>query len=263
MPTLPSGIRVWLSMEAILPADRLFYPCPSGRFWYRDLDPLVDDGHESGHTPPERLRLGEVPETRLDAAAFVRVLFATPREVERRWRGDWLLTLERPSDLTEEDWKSLLAFLGTDRALAFLDLARERCRQQAATRGRAGAADDLGDFGPGLHGAPEHARRLAMANGLIERVGARLAEAERENRVEETFACRSRLEQMLAEADRTLDRFGPHRALAHRAIALAASHLGDRGEATRHARAYDEIVPDEALEIEIDRRLVGVPVWTD
>ena len=256
MPTLPSGIQIWLSTEAILLPDRPFYPCPHGRFWYRDLDPAIAWDPTDSQPAPERFRLGLVPETRLDVAAYVRVLFAAEREPVRRWRGDWLLTLDRPNDLTDPDWDALLGFLGTQRTLAFLDLARDRCVKQAEARGRAGLPEDFLDFGPGLHGRPETARRLAEATRAIESIAARIQTAEDEGDLEASVQGRNRLESIIEEADRTLDRFGPHRGLAHRVIADASIHLGLGSDAIRHARAFAGIVPgNDAFAAEVEDRM--------
>lgn len=245
MPTLPSGIRVWLSMEAILPADQPFYPCPPGRFWFRDLDPVIDWSPVDGPAP-QRFRLGVVPETRLDAAAFVRVLIASSRESEGRWSGDWLLGLEQPDCFDVRDWKAMLDFVSSESALEFLDLVLHRCRTQSdalARRGIDHAA--LCDFGPALHGRADSAGRMASAVVTAERVGAALAEIDDEHDFEVAQRLRDRLETLVEEADRSLDRFGPHRALAHRVIADASSRLGHQAEAVRHARVFSGLVPDD------------------
>lgn len=245
MPTLPSGIRVWLSMEAILPADRPFYPCPPGRFWFRDLDPVIDWDPVDG-SAPQRFRLGVVPETRLDAAVFVRVLFAGPRESEGRWNGDWLLDLEQPDCFDTRDWKAMLDFVSSERVLEFLDLVIHRCRTQSdalARRGIDHAA--LRDFGPALHGRADSAGRMASAVIATRRIGADLAKLDHEHDFEAAQRLRDRLETLVEEADRSLDRFGPHRALAHRVIADASSRLGHEAEAVRHTRVFSGLVPDD------------------
>lgn len=258
MPTLPSGVRVWLSMEAILLPENPFYPCPHGCFWYRDLDPAPGWDPSDAASVPERFRIGLVPESRLDVAAYVRVLFATDRESTRHWRGDWLLTLERPDDLTDADWDALLGFLGTRRTLAFLDLARARCEQQSEARAKVGFPEHLMDFGPGLHSRPETARRLAEATVTVESLAAGIRTAEDQGDLEGSLRGRQRLESLLDDADRTLDRFGPHRGLAHRVIAAASAHLGFEADATRHARAFAEIVPgNDDFVAAIERRIGG------
>ena len=253
MPTLPSGARLWLSMEAILAPGRLFHPCPQGRFWYRAVDPLAGWTPDDGTPPPERWTTGIVPESRLDAAAFVRVLVAGPRDLDRRWHGDWLLTLEQPEVLTDADWDATPTFLGTDRTLAFLDLARDRCRRQAAER-RVHA--DLGDFGPAVRGNPDTRTSLLRAMIATDRLGARLDDPSRRNDSPARRRTEAALEAILDAADAISQGTGADRGLAHRVAAAAASHLGHLDDAADHVRAYARAIPgDDDFIAAIERRM--------
>ncbi len=258
MPTLPSGARLWLSMEAILHPGRLFHPCPPDRFWFRDLDPLAGwIGDEDDPMPPERWTTGIVPETRLDAAAFVRVLIAGPRDAERRWHGDWLLTLEQPRLLTDEDWDATLEFLGTDRTLAFLDLALDRCRRQASER-RVHA--DLGDFGPPVRGRADLRSRLLRAMLASDRLGDEMEEATARGDASAELRIRSILERLADAAERITETEGPDRGLAHRVVAAANARLGHVDTAVEHAHAYAMVMPgDDAFDRAIERRLRTLP----
>lgn len=257
MPTLPSGARLWLSMEAILLPGRLFHPCPPNRFWYRDLDPLAGWTFDDGTPPPERWTTGIVPETRLDAAAFVRVLIAGPRDADRRWHGDWLLTLDQPDLLTDEDWEATLAFLGTDRTLAFLDLARDRCRRQAAER-RVHA--DLGDFGPPVRGRADLRTRLLRAMLATDRLGDAIEDATARGDAAAEFRARTALEGLADAAERITDAGIPERGLAHRVVAAANARLGHADTAVEHANAYATTMPgDDAFDLAIARRLRALP----
>ena len=242
MPTLPSGARLWLSMEAILAPGRLFHPCPPDRFWYRGIDPLAGWTADDGTPPPERWTTGLVPETRLDAAAFVRVLVAGPRDLDRRWEGEWLLTLEQPAILTDDDWDATLTFLGSNRTLAFLDLVRDRCRRQADER-RVHA--DLGDFGPTLHGSSDTRSSLLRAMIATDRLGARLDDPTRRSDPQARRRTESALEAILDAADTISHGIGPDRGLAHRVAAAAASHLGHLDDAADHVRAYARAIPGD------------------
>jgi hypothetical protein len=240
-------------MEAILAPGRLFHPCPQGRFWYRGLDPLAGWTPDDGTAPTERWTTGIVPETRLDAAAFVRVLIAGPRDLDRRWHGDWLLTLEQPAILTDADWDATLAFLGTDRTLAFLDLARDRCRRQAAER-RVHA--DLGEFGPHVDRNPGTRSRLLRAMIATDRLGARLDDPSHLADEGRRHRTRAALESILDAADAISDGTGPDRGLAHRVAAAAASHLGHLDDAADHVRAYAQAIPgDDDFIAAIERRM--------
>ncbi len=253
MPTLPSGARLWLSMDAILAPGRLFHPCPKNRFWYRDLDPLAGWTPDDGTPPPERWTTGVVPETRLDAAAFVRVLIAGPRDLERRWRGEWLLTLEHPDLLTDDDWDATLAFLGTDRALAFLDLARDRCRRQAARRF---VHADLVGFSPAVVGNPDTRSSLLRAMIATDRLGARLDDPARRDDARFRHRTLAALESILDAAETISTGTGPDRGLAHRVAAAAASHLGQFDAAADHVRAYACAIPgDDDFIAAIERRM--------
>lgn len=261
MPTLPSGARLWLSMEAILAPGRLFHPCPPGRFWYRDLDPLAGWTIDDEAAPVERWRTGIVPKTRLDAAAFVRVLVAGPRDAERVWRGDWLLTLEQPGILDEADWKATLAFLGTDRVLGFLDLARERCRRQAEERG---VHADLGDHGPPLAGRVDTRSRLLNGLQATRRLGEDLMQAEAVGDVLREHRIRIALGSLAAAAEAIGDAGSLDASLARHVAAEAVNRLGELEGAVDWIEGGDVPVvidPDDEAAIEmvfaddLDRRL--------
>jgi len=253
MPTLPSGARLWLSMEAILAPGRLFHPCPRDRFWYRGVDPLAGWTVDDGTPPPERWTTGLVPETRLDAAAFVRVLIAGPRDLDRRWSGDWLFTLEHPEVLTEADWDATLAFLGSDRTLAFLDQVRDRCRRQAVRRC---VHADLVGFGPAVVGNPDTRSSLLRAMIATDRLGARLDDPARRDDLGFRHRTLTALESILEAAETISERTGPDSGLAHRVAAAAASHLGYVDDAANHVRAYADPIPgDDDFIAAIERRM--------
>ena len=126
MPLLPSGARIWLSMAAILEPQTKFLPCRSGQFWYRDLDPASSWLPGDPGRPPECLRTATVPSSRLEVASHVQVLIAAADEDQSRWRGDWLLTFDRPSDFSVADWEASLEFFGSERTMDFLDQAIDR-----------------------------------------------------------------------------------------------------------------------------------------
>lgn len=242
MPTLPSGLRFEFSDEAVLRPETPFYPCPSGRFWYRDVDP-TREWRPDVAGPPERFRLGVVPESRLDATAFVRVLLGDPRGTVPTWRGDWLFGLERPVGFGVADWDALLDHVQTTETIELLDRIVDRCRRQSEALARRDLDHaGLDDFGPALHGRPGTADRLASAVFQARRLGEGMRRSETRGDEASLFSLRSRLEHLAEEADRTLDRYGPHRALAHRALAESHAALGRDCEAIRHARVYAGLV---------------------
>ncbi|MCP4014306.1 MAG: hypothetical protein GY728_14470 [Phycisphaeraceae bacterium] len=240
MPQLPSGTRLWLSAASILDPATGFLPSGQDRFWYRDVDPGTDWLPGEPGRPPECLRTATVPGDRIEAAAYVRVLIATSAEAEPTWRGDWLLTFERPDDFTLEDWEASLAFFGSPRSLDLLDAVIERCRRQAET----GGTLEIEGFEPAMDGRPALAERLAIAVGNADRLVRRRGDSELTGEDDVVRRIDERLEAMYEFADRSLDVHGPHRAIAHRLLATLAYELGDREDAVRHARAHEILLPD-------------------
>ena len=234
MPQLPSGTRLWLSASSILDPTSWFLPAGQERFWYRDLDPGTDWLPGEPGRPPECLRTANVPCDRIEAAAYVRVLIATPDQRTPEWRGDWLLTFERPDDFTLEDWEASLVFFGSPRTLDLLDAVVDRCRRQSD----AGGTLDLEGFEPTTGGRAALAERLAIAVGSADRLVERRAASDLAGEDATVRRIDARLEAMYEFADRSLDLHGPHRSLAHRLLATLAFELGDHQDAMRHARAH-------------------------
>lgn len=240
MPQLPSGTRLWLSAASILDPSPGFLPAGQGRFWYRDVDPGTDWLPGEPGRPPECLRTAMVPTDRIEAAAYIRVLIATPDESEPRWRGDWLLTFERPDDFTLEDWEAALAFFGSPRSLDLLDVVVDRCRRQSASS----TGPAIEGFEPATSGRPTLAQRLAIAVGNAERLLRRRGDSDLAGEDGIVRRIDERMEAMYEFADRSLDLHGPHRAIAHRLLAILAFQFGDREEAVRHARAHEILLPE-------------------
>ncbi|MHC4792819.1 MAG: hypothetical protein GWP75_01265 [Planctomycetia bacterium] len=240
MPQLPSGTRLWLSAASILDPATPFLPSGQDRFWYRDLDPGTDWLPGEPGRPPECLRTAMVPTNRIEAAAYIRVLIATPDDQAPTWRGDWLLTFERPDDFTLEDWEASLAFFGSPRSLDLLDAVIDRCRRQSAS----GDGPDIEGFEPAMGGRPALAQRLAIAVGNAERLIRRRGDLDLAGEDGLVRRIDERMEAMYEFADRSLDVHGPHRAIAHRLLATLAVEFGDSEEAVRHARAHEILFPE-------------------
>ena len=242
MPTLPSGKRIWLSMEAILSPERLFYPCPRDHFWYREIDPASGWLPLPGATNPEECwRTAPVPHNRLEAARHVRIIVADGMSEPGTWRGDWLLSFRRPDGFDQQDWDICLEFFGSERVLAFLDLVMNRCQKQAARNGHL----DLEGFEPALGGQATSASRLARSAVVVDQLDELLEMAEAMEDTDAAADIRERLADVQHFAETTLDRFGPHRGLAHRVAAASAASVGEINEAVRHGRAATRLLADD------------------
>ena len=242
MPTLPSGKRIWLSMDAILPPERMFYPCPKNHFWYREIDPASGWLPLPGATNPEECwRTAPVPGNRLEAARHVRILVAEGPSDAGTWRGDWLLCFRRPDGFDQEDWEICLDFFGSERVMAFLDMVIHRCEQQAARNGIL----DLEGFEPSLGGQATSASRLARSAGVVDQLDALLETAEAMDDEDAASDIRERLADVQHFAETTLNRFGPHRGLAHRVAAASAASVGEIDEAVRHGRAATRLLAND------------------
>ncbi|MDG2020530.1 MAG: hypothetical protein P8J59_01120 [Phycisphaerales bacterium] len=252
MPILPSGARIWLSMAAILEPQTRFLPCRSGQFWYRDLDPATGWLPGDPGRPPKCLRTATVPTSRIEVASHVQVIIAAADEEESRWRGDWLLTFDRPDDFSVADWEASLEFFGSERTKEFLDHAIKRCKRQAD----ANETLDLVGFEPTFDPHPQTASRLARASGAMSELSRRRAESEVGHDEKDVHLVEERFEAMYEFADRTLDLYGPHRALAHHLLAATATELGDVDDAIHHVRACSTLLPqDQAFTADLIARL--------
>ena len=73
----------------------------------------------------------------------------------------------------------------------------------------------------------------------------RRAESEVGHDEKDVHLVEERFEAMYEFADRTLDLYGPHRALAHHLLAATATELGDVEDAIHHVRACTTLLPQE------------------
>ena len=244
MPTLPSGKRLWLSMEAILAPGSTFYPAPRDHFWYREID--VTSGWlplPGASAPPEHWQKAPVPNGRIDAARYVRVLLGEAGSETREWHGDWLVAYRRPEGFTDEDWTACMDFFGSDQALHFLDQVIERCSNQADML----KPLDVTGFAPVLGSDPALAPRLACAAEAVEELDDLLQMA---YAMENQFAAQEicdRISQIQLFVEESMGSFGPHRGLAHRVAAACAASLGEHAEAARHGRVAAELIPEDRL----------------
>ena len=259
MPTLPSGKRLWLSMEAILAPGSTFYPAPRGHFWYRDIDAtrgwLPIPGAEA---PPEHWQSAPVPNGRIDAARYVRVLIGESGTEQKVWRGDWLVAYRRPEGFTEEDWEACLDFFGSEKTLRFLDRVIERCRRQAEKL----VPLELEGFGPTLGPDASLGPRLACAAETVEQLDHLLEMAYAMENEDAAEDIRDRIAQVQLFVEEAMGSFGPHRGLAHRVAAACAASLGEHIDAARHGRVAAELIPEDrrfSSELALRLRRAGYP----
>jgi hypothetical protein len=131
MPTLPSGLNLALSSDALIDNGTNWFHCPVGHFWYWDIDP------ELGH-PPFDLNSpvfavpahAPAPENRTDVRKFIRVLEMS-KDGKYGWRGDWLASFPQYIALDEQDAKAWESWLEKPETLQFLDETVEKCRHLA------------------------------------------------------------------------------------------------------------------------------------
>ena len=242
MPMLPSGKRLWLSMEAVLSPNRPFYPLPEGHFWYRDIDPTYGWlATPEASPPPEYWNSAIVPRSRVEAARFVRVLVGETASQERAWQGDWLVAYRRPIGFTEADWTSCLEFFGSSAAIDFLDRVIRRCRTQSEGLKH---VEEL-DFDPTLGTDGSMTTRLVRAAHSVEKLDELqvLAESIGDERVAEEI--RGKIAHIELVAEEALGRPGPHHGVAHRVLAACAAILGMPENAAWHGCEAVRIMPED------------------
>lgn len=140
MPTLPSGLTLGLSPEAIpeeMPVH--WFECPDGHFWYEAPDVSLSPPPWSRDEPPsfQDYLHAPVPCDRSALAPFVRVMRRDPDGVWW-WAGDTLADFPRYTVLDDADLAAWRAWLARPEVGATLDAWVERCRAQA--RGNGGAS---------------------------------------------------------------------------------------------------------------------------
>jgi len=246
-------------MEGILAPGNTFYPAPRGHFWYRDID--VTSGWlpvPGAGSPPQRWLTAPVPNGRIDAARYVRVLVGEAGSETREWRGDWLVAYRRPEGFSEADWTACMEFFGSPQALAFLDRVIERCREQAAGL----KPIDMTHAGHALGADAGLAARLARAAETVDDLDGLLEMA---NATDDALAAQEiclRISQIQQFVEDSMALYGPHRGLAHRGAASCAASLGEHADAARHGRVAAELIPEDRLfskQLALRLRRAGYP----
>jgi hypothetical protein len=138
VPTLPSGLDVALSRDAIIVHDGNWFSCPEGHFWYWEVDqeimgtPPFDPAEEIYQAP----QYAKVPTTREEAARFIRVL-EMKEEGTYGWRGEWLVGFPSFRVLSSEDAAAWNSWLNEAKVQAYLDETIELCAGMADVAKRA------------------------------------------------------------------------------------------------------------------------------
>ena len=138
MPTLPSGRQVAISSSPAHMPVTAQYACPEGHFWYWTPDLAINPPPYGPDQKDLAIQLvhAPVPESREEAARYVRVMYYEP-DGSYYWPGEWLAEFKQPESWDDADWAAWQDWLGTPRVGEYLDRVIETCR--AKSEGKPGA----------------------------------------------------------------------------------------------------------------------------
>ena len=137
MPTLPSGLNLAISRDALFDHGGNWFKCPEGNFWYWEPDPEIGPAPFDPDTEITLIaKHALVPKDREEAKKFVRVLEMRP-DGKYGWRGELLHSFPKFAHLDDRDsdaWESWIKSPDTDR---FLDDTIEKCKKLAKSSEKA------------------------------------------------------------------------------------------------------------------------------
>ena len=137
MPTLPSGLRLALSRDALFDHGGNWFACPADHFWYWMPDPeLGPPPFDLGSEVLQVAQHAEVPSDRDAAKRFIRVLEFMDDGI-LGWRGEWLASFPSFTALDDNDLQAWKEWLALPITVSFIDETIERCKYLAEVSARA------------------------------------------------------------------------------------------------------------------------------
>ncbi len=133
MPTLPSGLRLALSRDALFDPGENWFNCPENHFWYWTQDPEAGLGpFPFGHDIIQIPKHAIVPSSIEEAGQYVRIIILES-DTSFYWPGEWLSSfpaLIALDDLDQAAWNAWLEAPGT---IKFLEDTIAKCQEFAAS----------------------------------------------------------------------------------------------------------------------------------
>jgi hypothetical protein len=229
-------------MEAIGTPEQIFNPALDNQFWYRDIDPTYGWLPIPGAPqPPECWQTAPIPNSRVDAARYVRIMVGETGSNAQEWQGDWFISYSRPHGFTEEDWDACLEFFGSPEALQFLDDVIVRCQKQCESLKKL----PLKYFQQSLASDPSTTSRLIRAADTVQRLDGLLAHAKEIDFPDAVDEIQDRLVQLQIFAESMLRHSGPHSELAQRVAAACAESLGEHLDATDLGQSATRVLAED------------------
>ena len=133
MPTLPSGLRLGISRDAIFDPGENWFSCPDNHFWYWTPDPEAGVGpFASGEEIIQIPTHAIVPSTTKEAQHYVRVI-VFESETGFYWPGEWLSSFPALIALDDLDQAAWNAWLEAPVTIKFLEDTIAKCQEFAAS----------------------------------------------------------------------------------------------------------------------------------
>jgi hypothetical protein len=131
MPTLPSGLTLAISSDALIDNGTNWFHCPQGHFWYWMIDSeLNPPPFELEETILQAPAHAPAPNDRDGVKNFIRVLEMS-NDGKFGWRGEWLATFPQYTALDDMDFAAWQTWMEKPETQRFLDEAMERCQRLA------------------------------------------------------------------------------------------------------------------------------------
>jgi hypothetical protein len=131
MPTLPSGLTLGISREALFDPGVNWFSCPENHFWYWTPDPETGLGpFPSGHEIVQIPKHAAVPASTEEAKQYVRVI-VFDSDTTFYWPGEWLSPFPALITLDDLDLAAWQAWLGEPERVKFLEDTIAKCQELA------------------------------------------------------------------------------------------------------------------------------------
>ena len=171
MPTLPSGLHLGISRQALFDHGGNWFSCPDGSFWYWVPDPEMGPGpFPEGTEIIQVAQHAPVPISREEAKKFIQVLEFID-DTNYVWRGEWLDTFSKFQSLSDEDMIAWQAWIESENTKGFLDATIAECMRLAevsrnvtghAILSSSGERSDTGEIKASLNTKPKATYDIEM-----------------------------------------------------------------------------------------------------
>ena len=129
MPVLPSGLKVAIYKDHILPPDKNWFKAPENHFWYWTPAPENPPPFKPSDVWEATPVTAPIPRTREEMKQYIRVVISLP-DGKMYWEGDFMTDFPFFRELSDEDIAAWKTWTEREDVGDFLDHGISQCVEQ-------------------------------------------------------------------------------------------------------------------------------------